>query len=95
MYGGKQNQESAIQELIVSSTGNRLINRPECCNVQEIRNARTPIVKFFYKPIETQCDVAFSHGLGCENTMLIKYDVFPKFSKYVMKLIELMVIYRL
>ncbi|KDR09603.1 uncharacterized protein LOC110838598 [Zootermopsis nevadensis] len=73
MYGGKQNQESAIQELIVSSTGNRLINHPECCNVQEIRNARTPIVKFFYKPIETQCDVAFSHGLGCENTMLIKF----------------------
>lgn len=77
MYGGTHRQESCVQELVVSVTESTLIDRPECCNVEGVPNARTPIVKFFHKPSETQCDVAFRHGLGCENTKLIKYDAVP------------------
>jgi DNA polymerase sigma len=77
MYSGGHRQESDIQWLIVSAAEDALIDKPECCNVEGVPNARTPIVKFFHKPSETQCDVAFRHGLGCENTKLIKYDAVP------------------
>jgi DNA polymerase sigma len=82
MYGGRHRQESSTQELIVSVIQNALISEPECCNVEGVPNARTPIVKFFHKPTGIPCDVAFRHGLGCENTKLIKYDAVPYFSKY-------------
>jgi hypothetical protein len=77
MYGGRHRQESSTQELIVSVIQNALISEPECCNVEGVPNARTPIVKFFHKPTGIPCDVAFRHGLGCENTKLIKYDAVP------------------
>jgi hypothetical protein len=73
MYSGKHRQESAIQELIVSDVKNTLLDHPECCSVEGVPNARTPIVRFFHKPSLTRCDLAFRHGLGCENTKLIKF----------------------
>lgn len=74
MYNGGYRQESGIQELIVSVAENTLLAASECRSVEGVPSARTPIVKFFHKPSGTQCDVAFRHGLGCENTKLIKYD---------------------
>jgi hypothetical protein len=74
MYNGRHRQESDIQELIVSAAETTLLADPKCRSVEGIPNARTPIVKFFHTPSGTQCDIAFRHGLGCENTKLIKYD---------------------
>lgn len=74
MYNGRSRQASDIQELIVSVAESTLLADPECCNVEGVPSARTPIIKFFHTPSGTQCDVAFRHGLGCENTKLIKYD---------------------
>jgi len=83
MYSGKHRQEPAIQELIVSAVKNTLLDQPECCSVEGIPNARTPIVRFFHKPSLTHCDLAFRHGLGCENTKLIKYAAVLLLSKYL------------
>lgn len=83
MYNGKQWQDSSIQELIVSSVKDKLLDHPECCSVEGVPNARTPIVRFFHKPSLTRCDLAFRHGLGCENTKLIKYDAVFSHSKYL------------
>jgi len=83
MYSGKHRQDSAIQELIVSSVKNTLLDHPECCSVEGVPNARTPIVRFFHKPSLTRCDLAFRHGLGCENTKLIEYDAVLLLSKYL------------
>jgi DNA polymerase sigma len=74
MYNGRCRQESGIQELIVSVAESTLLADPKCRSVEGVPGARTPIVKFFHTPSGTQCDVAFRHGLGCENTKLIKYD---------------------
>ncbi|PNF30107.1 hypothetical protein B7P43_G03142 [Cryptotermes secundus] len=73
MYNGRSRQGSDIQELIVSAAESTLLADPECCNVEGVPSARTPIIKFFHTPSGTQCDVAFRHGLGCENTKLIKF----------------------
>ena len=72
MYDGMKRQEAEIQELIVSDIQNALKELPECRNVEGVPKARTPIVKFFHIPSETQCDIAFRHGLGVENTELIR-----------------------
>jgi hypothetical protein len=74
MYDGRCRQGSHVQEIIVSATESTLSGDPECCSVEGVPNARTPIVRFFHKPSGTRCDIAFRHGLGCENTKLIKYD---------------------
>jgi DNA polymerase sigma len=79
MYFGKNRQDSSVQELIVSTVKDTLSDLPECCSVEGVPNARTPIVKFFHKPSSTQCDLAFRHGLGCENTKLMKYNAFCNF----------------
>jgi DNA polymerase sigma len=74
MYNGKCRQGSDVQELIVSAAESRLSGDPNCCSVEGVPSARTPIVRFYHKPSGTRCDIAFRHGLGCENTKLIKYD---------------------
>jgi DNA polymerase sigma len=75
MYSGRCRQRSEVQELIVSAAEDMLLGDPECCSVEGVPSARTPIVRFFHKPSGTRCDIAFRHGLGCENTKLIKYDI--------------------
>ncbi|XP_045500014.1 speckle targeted PIP5K1A-regulated poly(A) polymerase-like isoform X2 [Colias croceus] len=41
--------------------------------IYSIPNAHTPIVKFFYKPTETNCDVSFKTLLGVRNSKLIAF----------------------
>jgi speckle targeted PIP5K1A-regulated poly(A) polymerase len=72
MYNGEHKQESYVQELMVSVAESRLKDLPECCKVEGVPSARTPIVRFLHKPSGVRCDMAFRHGLGCENTKLIK-----------------------
>ncbi|KAJ9599948.1 hypothetical protein L9F63_009776 [Diploptera punctata] len=72
MYDGNDRQEPEVQELIVSMTENALKDlSSECSRVESIPKARTPIVRFYHNASKTQCDVAFRHGLGVHNTMLI------------------------
>ncbi|XP_069686366.1 uncharacterized protein [Periplaneta americana] len=73
MYDGRQRQEAVVQELIVQVIENALKDLPDCENIEAVPKARTPIVRFYHKPSRMQCDLAFRHGLGCENTKLIRF----------------------
>lgn len=44
-------------------------------NVEEICDARVPIIKFYHVPTKINCDVSFKSGLSAYNSKLVKYVV--------------------
>ncbi|XP_050441887.1 terminal uridylyltransferase Tailor-like isoform X2 [Adelges cooleyi] len=42
-------------------------------NVEQICDARVPILKFYHVPTKLNCDLSFKSGLSTSNTKLIKY----------------------
>lgn len=43
--------------------------------VEQICNARVPIIRFYHVPTQLNCDVSFKSGLSLYNSKLIKYTV--------------------
>lgn len=41
-------------------------------NVEQICDARVPILKFYHVPTKLNCDLSFKSGLSTSNTKLIK-----------------------
>lgn len=60
-------------ELVKTFTKHCLLKPKVFKNVEEICNARVPIVKFYHIPSKLICDVSFKSGLSVYNTKLIKY----------------------
>lgn len=59
---------------LVKAFANECISKPSIFkNVEEICNARVPIVKFHHIQTKLNCDVSFKSGLSWYNTKLIKY----------------------
>lgn len=72
-FDGEISNDNDIQVELVKTFTKRCLLKPKVFkNVEEICNARVPIVKFYHIPSKLICDVSFKSGLSVYNTKLIK-----------------------
>ncbi|XP_026820222.1 uncharacterized protein LOC113558852 [Rhopalosiphum maidis] len=72
-FDGEISNDFDIQVELVKTFTERCLLKPKVFqNVEEICNARVPIVKFYHIPSKLNCDVSFKSGLSVYNTKLIK-----------------------
>jgi predicted nucleotidyltransferase len=59
----------------IHMTKNILAHSPQWDSFEPVVHARTPILRVFYKSEKIDCDLSFSNGLSCCNTILIGYFI--------------------
>lgn len=63
-----------------------LRKQQEFKNIEEICDARVPIVKFFHVATKLNCDVSFKSGLSLYNSKLIAYVVQYDFMYFLLNI---------
>lgn len=73
-FDGTIAHDNKIQVSLVKLLGEHCrLNRDKFKNIEEVCDARVPIVKFYHEPTQLNCDLSFKSGLSVLNSKLIKY----------------------
>jgi len=75
-FDGKIADDYDIQvSLVKKFVGQCRLNGNVFENIEEVCDARVPIVKFYHLPSQLNCDVSFKSGLNWFNSKLVRYVV--------------------
>jgi len=75
-FDGKiANDNDRQVSLVKKFAGQCRLNSNVFGNIEEVRDARVPIVKFYHLPTQLNCDVSFKSGLSLFNSKLVRYVV--------------------
>jgi len=73
-FNGRIANNINLQIYYVKSFAKKCTSKSgEFKNIEEICDARVPILKFYHIPTKLNCDVSFKSGMSLMNTKLIKY----------------------
>lgn len=76
-FNGKISSNIEKQVSLVKKLAKQCLSKPQIFrNVEQICDARVPIVKFYHIPTKLNCDVSFKSGLSLYNTKLIEYVIY-------------------